>query len=354
MASRSSRNQYGHGRFPEYVPVAQRQASVHKAIAAQSKKGQPLQPVLPMGRVIARSFWGKAWCDNLEAYMDYENRLARGRTYVRNGSVYHLEITHGKIVAKVMGSRDYKVSVQIQPVQPAVWLKLKTACTGQIGSAMDLLRGTLSGGIMALMTQKHTGLFPSPGEITFDCSCPDWATMCKHVAAVLYRVGARLDQAPELLFTLRGVDPMELIEQAGVEALLVGAPEDGSGLDQQDLSNLFGIELLEGEAAEQAPQRAPNPVLPAPATPAPQQKRTTPAKAVAPATPSHGSARTSAPKKPVRIRLEARVLTAQGIPHSVIQRWLASGVLEKTSERGVYYKTDLTDEQVTRYLSRKA
>ena len=164
------------------------------------------------GRKIAATFWGEAWCDHLESFSDFANRLPRGRTYVRNGSVCHLAIAKGHVEAKVSGSELYNVTVKIKTLPQKKWNELKKRCTGQIGSLLELLSGQLSESIMQVVTDRKEGLFPLPGEISFDCDCPDWASMCKHVAAVLYGVGSRFDHRPELLFELRGVDVEELIE----------------------------------------------------------------------------------------------------------------------------------------------
>ena len=248
-------NYYG---FRPYVSVAERRAKAAREMAKLAKQGKVIQPVRLEGRTIARTFWGKAWCDNLESYMDYANRLPRGRTYVRNGSVVHLEIRSGEIEATVSGSELYKVSINIAPAAKAKWKKLCQECAGAIGSLLELLRGRFSDHVMGIITRKETGLFPAPAEIKLKCSCPDWATMCKHVAAVLYGVGARLDQSPELLFALRSVNHEELITQAASAGDLAGkATAAGTELAESDIGAVFGIELDSQTAT------------PAPATPAP-------------------------------------------------------------------------------------
>jgi uncharacterized Zn finger protein len=198
--------------------------------------------VLVEGRQIAATFWGKAWCRNLESYRDYENRLPRGRSYVRHGSVLDLNITTGKITALVCGSELYEVGISIQPLAPKRWSSLTGRCAGQVGSLIDLLEGRLSEAVMRIMTEPGEGLFPQPAEIQMSCSCPDAARMCKHIAAVLYGVGARLDERPELLFLLRHVDHAELI--AGATQLK--APRRDSErktIATEDLSDVFGIEI---------------------------------------------------------------------------------------------------------------
>ncbi len=173
------------------------------------KAGRLASPVVLAGRTIAGTFWGKAWCDNLEAYSDYANRLPRGRTYIRNGSVVDLQISEGKIASYVSGSELYEIEIKIKPLPHRLWKTIQTECAGKIDSLIELLQGKLSSAVMQVVTRQQTGLFPSPKEIDLDCSCPDWAGLCKHVAATLYGVGARLDEKPELLFLLRGVDPSD-------------------------------------------------------------------------------------------------------------------------------------------------
>ncbi|MEW6666324.1 MAG: antitoxin Xre-like helix-turn-helix domain-containing protein [Thermodesulfobacteriota bacterium] len=233
-----------------YVPLAARQAQALKRMDSLRKKGQRIQPVKIEGRTIARSFWGQAWCDHLEKFSDYENRLPRGRAYVRNGSVCHLDIAEGAVKAMVSGSDLYNVNIEIRKLAKNKWAQVRNRCAGQIGSLLELLQGKLSKGVMAVVTDRDSGLFPHPGEITLHCTCPDWAVMCKHVAAVLYGVGARLDEKPELLFLLRGVDYEELIcEGAGLSSVSGASERAGSPrIAEGDLSHLFGIEMAESEA----------------------------------------------------------------------------------------------------------
>jgi uncharacterized Zn finger protein len=232
-------------RWKPYVSVAQRKAKAARHAAQLAKAGKNLVPVTLLGRKIAGTFWGKAWCDNLEAYSDYANRLPRGRTYVRNGSVIDLQVASGEVTAMVYGSELYKIRIQIKPLAKARWTGLLSECAGKIDSLIELLQGRLSASVMEIVTRHENGLFPTPKEISLSCSCPDWAGMCKHVAASLYGVGARLDQKPELLFLLRGVDPVELIGSASAaEAVRQTAPVDGAArMDEADLADVFGIEI---------------------------------------------------------------------------------------------------------------
>jgi len=227
-----------------YVSVAERRKKAERAAAKAKKSGQALSPVAAGRGAIARTFWGKAWCDNLERYSDFENRLPRGRTYVRNGSVIDLRIAAGKVSAQVMGSSLYKVTVNITALPRKQWQALGAECADSIESLVELLQGRLSQGVMASICHPQKGLFPSPKEIAFDCSCPDWAAMCKHVAAVFYGIGARLDEQPELLFTLRRVDAKDLVARAGTGLpLKKKGPAAGRVLDEASLTDVFGIEM---------------------------------------------------------------------------------------------------------------
>jgi uncharacterized Zn finger protein len=240
-----------------YVPVAVRRARSLKKMEKLRKKGLCIQPVEIQGRKIARSFWGRAWCEHLEKFSDFENRLPRGRTYVRNGSVCHLEIAEGAVKAMVSGSELYHVEIEIKKLPAKKWRQVKDRCAGRIGSFLELLQGRLSESVMSVVTDRDEGLFPNPGEINLRCSCPDWAVMCKHVAAVLYGVGARLDEKPELLFVLRGVDYEELITvDADAPAISTLSSADGARhIAESDLSEVFGIEMTDGETAPFKPAR---------------------------------------------------------------------------------------------------
>jgi uncharacterized Zn finger protein len=240
-------------RFGDYVSVAARRAQALLELAALKKKGRQTSPVVIDGRKIATTFWGEAWCDNLERYSDFASRLPRGRSYARNGSVVDLQVASGNVTALVVGSAMYEVKVTVAPVSRQHWKAVCEDCSGAIDSLVELLQGRLSTSVMTRLCEEKTGLFPSPRDILFTCSCPDWALMCKHVAAVLYGIGARLDHQPELLFTLRNVDQQDLIAKAGSDLSTERrGPAPARVLANEDLSELFGIEMA--PAAE--PKRA--------------------------------------------------------------------------------------------------
>jgi uncharacterized Zn finger protein len=255
-----------------YVPVAKRRAKAQKQLEKMKKKGLNVQPVQLTGRKIADSFWGKGWCDHMESFSDYANRLPRGRTYVRNGSVCHLEIHSSHIKAIVSGSQLYNVSITITPLMKKKWDAVKHSCTGRIGSLIDLLRGKLDRGVMEVVSDRKEGLFPLPGEMKFDCDCPDWADMCKHVAAALYGVGARLDHSPEMLFLLRGVNHEELVDVTATVTDVAKAGTSRRRIAATGIADVFGIDLAEpGETVSGistvTPAKKSNPkkVTPAPA-----------------------------------------------------------------------------------------
>ncbi|MBQ4125056.1 MAG: SWIM zinc finger family protein [Desulfovibrio sp.] len=249
-------------------------ARAKKALAKLEKKGLKVQPIAEFKGALAKTFWGKAWCEGLEKYADYENRLPRGRSYVRNGSVCHLELSKGLVKAKVAGSHLYDVEIQIEPLDKARWQAICAKCAGRVGSLVELLQGKLSKEVMQIICAPETGMFPSPNEIKFSCSCPDWAYMCKHVAAVLYGIGRRFDDEPDQIFLLRGVDSADLLDQS-LEAT-TEATADASELDVDDMGALFGIDLDMGGATQDAPGI---PASPAEAKPAKQAKKTKEAKA---------------------------------------------------------------------------
>lgn len=237
---------YGRRRYwdafaqPSTYMVGARALEAKLALKAEGLELSPVEPV--KGHRIATTFWGQAWCRNLTRYSDYENRMPRGRSYVRHGSVVHLEVEPGEIHALVSGSDLYRVTIRIEPLARKQWDAILGQCAGEIEDLVHLLRGEPPKRVMEIVTRPGDGLFPTPKEIELDCSCPDWADMCKHAAAVLYGVGVRLDHDPEQLFRLRSVDPNDLVSAVPDAA----EPDEDDALAGEDLSALFGIRL-EGE-----------------------------------------------------------------------------------------------------------
>jgi uncharacterized Zn finger protein len=293
-----------------YVPVAKRRRQAEAKLKKLKKKGEPVSPVKIEGRTIANSFWGKAWCDNLERYSDYANRLPRGRTYVRNGSVVDLQIAKGEVAAMVAGSELYKIKITIAPVAAPRWKSICRDCAGTIDSLVELLQGRLAKGVMDRVCREGDGLFPVPKDIKLSCSCPDWADMCKHVAAALYGIGARLDQQPRLMFVLRGVDENELIAGAGEGVRLTrSGPATAKVLDDGDVSALFGLEMAEDPQPSDPVAAKPSP-LPAARKPATAAVATRKAQAPAPPAAATPAASPSEParRKPSKTARNASVL----------------------------------------------
>jgi len=340
---------YDRQMWKPYVRVADRRRNAARLVKKLRKQGRTITPIEIEGRKIARSFWGAAWCDNLESYSDFSNRLPRGRTYVRNGSVIDLQIEPGKVTALVSGSDIYDVAIDIKRLSKKRWNGIVADCSGRIDSLVDLLAGEFSTGVMQLLARPDTGLFPAPREIGLECSCPDWAAMCKHVAAALYGVGARLDKAPELLFRMRQVEATELVAEVGTADAIARLTTDGGGgnvLADAELSDLFGIELDDDDA----PSTGAQPVRGGPATGAAKTKRrkrgaNKVGKRTAKVSPRKQSGR---PKT-----LSARELIERGVPRSTFQNWVRDGVLRKTKKRGVYATTAETEERIRRALARK-
>ena len=329
-------SRHDHGGWPAYVPVAKRRRQAEREAARLRKKGQTLAPVRIEGRAIAGTPWGQAWCGNLESYRDYESRLPRGRTYVRNGSVIDLQIGRCEVKALVSGSAIYRVSIGIAAMPAAQWRALCGDCAGRIDSLVELLQGRLSQGVMERMCRQGAGLFPKPSEIRFACTCEDHASMCKHVAAVLYGVGARLDEKPELLFRLRGVDAGDLL--AGLDAAVPASRSAGTRtLEAEDVSALFGLDLAGPEEAggglagppsrraapaarsrpEQARRSRPSPpgeVVPAKVSISAFSKQAGVAKAVLPEV--KGFRPDPAPSRPTRVRPPASA-SGLGVPATI-------------------------------------
>lgn len=295
-----------------YVPVAQRRRNAKRHADTLARQGHTLSPISIQGRTIARTFWGKAWCKHFESLGDYANRLPRGRRYVRNGSVFDLHINPGRVDALVSGSEVYTIQIDFTPPTDAHWRTIVDTCAGHIDSLLDLLQGRLDDRVMHVLCQPDTGLFPQPDDLVMRCSCPDWASLCKHLAAVLYGVGARLDDDPSLLFTLRQVDAQELIAHADINTLLTPVDHDDT-LHADDLGSLFGIELDdEVSLAHASPDQHP------PTT------------------------------------ITSAALRQQGIPRKTIDRWLRTGVLKRTETRALYQTTEHTADALQRYVAQHA
>jgi len=235
--------------YPRYVSVAEKKAKAAKKLKKLKKKIPDIKPVVIKGRSLARTWWGKSWNKNLERYADYSNRISRGRSYVRHGAVLDLRIDSGKVTALVQGStsKPYEVVISIKAISQTSLRTIKERCKGQVKSLQDLLAGKFPKDLGEIFFAEGKGLFPSPQAISFDCSCPDWASMCKHVAATLYGIGARFDDDPSLFFKLRGVDTKDFIAQAvkdkTAELLKKTQKKSPRVIEGADLSAIFGIDM---------------------------------------------------------------------------------------------------------------
>jgi len=235
--------------YPKYVSVAQKKAKAEKKLKQLKKKMPDIKPVVIEGKTLARTWWGKSWNKNLERYADYTNRIGRGRSYVRHGAVLDLKISKGNVRALVngSGSKPYEVRIRIKALEKSHLKEIQSQCEGQLKSLQDLLGGTFPKPLAETFFNEKNGLFPSPRTISFDCSCPDWALMCKHVAATLYGIGARFDEDPSLFFTLRGVNTEDLIagavEDTAGKILAKAKKKSSKVLDDANLSDMFGIDM---------------------------------------------------------------------------------------------------------------
>ncbi|WP_321495228.1 SWIM zinc finger family protein [uncultured Desulfobacter sp.] len=252
-----------HYEYPKYVSVAEKRAKAEKKLATLKKKNPGIQPVVIEGQALAKTWWGKAWNKNLERYADYANRIDRGRSYVRHGAVLDLQITPGKITGLVTGSAStpYRVTITIKPIPIEQWQHIKNECKGKMEGIKQLMAGKFPKALEDLFTQKGKGIFPSPKDIELDCSCPDRAVMCKHVAAVLYGIGARLDQDPALFFVLRKAKVSDLVAETVQESkkdLLNRSVKKSSRVideETQNLSDMFGIDIDMDDAPRLPPAK---------------------------------------------------------------------------------------------------
>ena len=239
-------NRYWDDGFYSQPTTSELKRKLEASRKSAEKKGKVLEPVVIQRRSIANSWWGQAWCANLERYADFESRLERGKRYVKTGAVIDLKIGKGKILAKVQGSRKtpYKAEIRISPLSEERCQEIIGKCGQRVENLEKLLAGDFPVELKELFTERD-GLFPSPREISFSCSCPDWALMCKHVAAALYGIGARLDENPSLFFELRGIEVGRFIDVAianRVEVMLKNAGRKSARMIRdEDVLELFGI-----------------------------------------------------------------------------------------------------------------
>lgn len=256
---------WGYGGYPPYVSVGEKKAKAAKKLKQLKKRNPDIRPIVIKGTAIARTWWGKSWNLNLERYADYSNRIGRGRSYVRHGAVLDLQIESGEVKSLVQGtaSKPYSVTIKIKGILKDTWKKITSVCQGKLDSLQELLMGKFPRALGEIFTAQGIGLFPSPKEIEFSCSCPDSAYMCKHVAATLYGIGARLDEEPNLFFKLRKAKINELVSQAvedkTQELLKKAKKKTARVIADFSLSDVFGIDLEEDIDTQKARSKAPPP-----------------------------------------------------------------------------------------------
>ncbi|MDR2055742.1 MAG: hypothetical protein LBQ10_07740 [Desulfovibrio sp.] len=225
--------------------MAEQRRTAERRRKQLEKEHADLQPIIIEGNKIAKRWWGVAWNRNLESYADFENRIGRGRSYCKNGLILDLRISEGEVAAKVSGSNIYNVKIKIEKLADRHWQGIAAACAKRVENIGALVEGAFPQELADVFMKQGGGLFPSPKEIHMSCNCPDFAMLCKHIAAVLYGVGARLDSDPLLFFKLRGVDPGELIKKSVEEKmrnLLANAGrKSGRAIADKDVARLFGV-----------------------------------------------------------------------------------------------------------------
>ncbi len=234
--------------YPKYVSISEKKDKAQKQIEKLKKKDKGINPVIIKGKKIAETWWGIAWNKNLESYADFSNRISRGKSYVKNGFILDLKINSGEVTALVQGSgnKPYKITITMKPLSEEKWRNILNACSHKISGIEELVEGKFPKALEELFISKEKGLFPSPKEIKFNCSCPDWASMCKHVAAVLYGIGARFDEDPTLFFKLRSIDFEALLKKSveeKMQSMLLNANKKSKRIidDEIDISKLFEI-----------------------------------------------------------------------------------------------------------------
>jgi uncharacterized Zn finger protein len=234
---------WGYGYYSK-PSVASQQKQAEKRKKQLEKKLGELQSIVIQGGKIAKTWWGIAWNKNLESYADFENRIGRGRSYCKNGFILDLRVAEGEITAQVSGSSIYEVMIKIDKLSEKKWGKICAACAKRVENIGALVEGKFPQELADVFMKQGEGLFPTPREIHMYCDCPDIARLCKHIAAALYGVGARLDSDPLLFFKLRGVDPGELIKKSieeKMQSLLVNAGKKSKRvIADGDVERIFG------------------------------------------------------------------------------------------------------------------
>jgi uncharacterized Zn finger protein len=237
------------GYYGWYKPesAADKAKKNQKSLEKLRKTNPDISPIIISGNLIASKWWGKAWNKNLENYADFKNRISRGKAYVKSGAVLDLKISEGKVEAIVQGnsSKPYNVTISIDKLDKRDWEKVKQLCNRKIDTLETLLLGSFPKVFDEMFSNSKNGIFPSPKEIHFKCTCPDSARMCKHIAATLYGVGSKLDEDPILFFKLRDIDFQDLLKKSmedKMQSMLKNADKKSErAIDDAEIFDLFGV-----------------------------------------------------------------------------------------------------------------
>jgi uncharacterized Zn finger protein len=187
--------------FRGYTPTPPK--TVEGGIKASNKRGQ-----------FAKKWWGMRWIETLESF-NIGARLSRGRSYARRGQVTSLDITCGRVTAKVQGtrSRPYRITLDMKFFTSRQWQHIIDEIVQQPIYVAQLLGNEMPQEIETVFKKAGVTLFPDKRrDMETECSCPDWSNPCKHIAAVFYLMGEAFDQDPFLLFTLRGMERAEFMQ----------------------------------------------------------------------------------------------------------------------------------------------
>jgi uncharacterized Zn finger protein len=202
----------------EYYPHTSPK-SVKNGIKARSKRGE----------IGGETWWSQRWIRVLKSF-DMGARLDRGRSYARKGQVISIEIQKGMVRARVQGTRQkpYAVEIHLPQLSDGEWDSVTDVMASQALFAAKLLAGEMPGTIEDAFFEAGTSLFPkSKEELETDCSCPDWANPCKHIAAVYYLLAEQFDEDPFFIFLLRGRTKDEIIEILRAKRTKT-APDEGT------------------------------------------------------------------------------------------------------------------------------
>jgi uncharacterized Zn finger protein len=222
---------------PAKISAAERKKALAAALAALKKIEPEVQPVQVKHRMkLAVSFWGRAWCRYIETYHELDQRYNQGRSLLRSGAVLDLVITVGKVNARVFDGEWYSVALGFVPMEVEKWAEFVAKGGGKIDSVLSLLAGKVPAAVAELIADYECGLFPATNEISFSCSCLDDARVCRHSTAVLYSLGVRFDETPDLFFVLRRVDPQDLVQGLSKE---LGKEQS----DSAELGKLFEVDF---------------------------------------------------------------------------------------------------------------